>query len=30
MTKWQIIYTDEAEKDLGFFVEKHPKIWKEL
>ena len=30
MTNWKVIYTREAGLDLGFFIEKYPKIWEEI
>lgn len=30
MSGWGIKYTPEAENDLGFFIDKHPRIWKEI
>jgi hypothetical protein len=30
MKRWLIKYTQDAEYDLGFFLEKHPDIWPEI
>jgi hypothetical protein len=30
VSKWKIVYTREAGLDLGFFIEKHPRIWEEI
>lgn len=30
MRKWQILFAQEAEADLGFFIERFPRLWKEI
>jgi len=30
MRKWRILFAQEAEADLGFFIEKYPSIWKQI